>query len=301
MRKEIWMHTQTNLSESLEKQEYTTLIQYASDNKEYVINEWYNSDNSSLSQILRYGNSQLNYFEHHLPTASKEDAIFQLGTLMGVIKTLKDFLHEKQQENLTAQIYQKQVLSVKHLKDIILLLEAHGIMSHSEICKNLDLKESTLSEIMKKAASTNLIISSKAGKYKLYRLSDNGRYLSRQLRTNTTVSTNRDELLKQLKFHLKSSASEDSFKDTIKKLLEYNDANIKNEITNIKIAPGNTITVLHTPDKTIQKERYKITGIPINSKEDNCGDVTLMARKIKYDFDALDDIKNIFYEEKDLA
>ena len=214
MRKEIWMHTQTNLSESLEKQEYTTLIQYASDNKEYVINEWYNSDNSSLSQILRYGNSQLNYFEHHLPTASKEDAIFQLGTLMGVIKTFKDFLHEKQQENLTAQIYQKQVLSVKHLKDIILLLEAHGIMSHSEICKNLDLKESTLSEIMKKASSTNLIISSKAGKYKLYRLSDNGRYLSRQLRTKTTVSTNRDELLKQLKFHLKASASENSFKDT---------------------------------------------------------------------------------------
>ena len=301
MRKEIWMHTQTNLSESLEKQEYTTLIQYASDNKEYVINEWYNSDNSSLSQILRYGDSQLNYFEHHLPTASKEDAIFQLGTLMGVIKTFKDFLHEKQQENLTAQIYQKQVLSVKHLKDIILLLEAHGIMSHSEICKNLDLKESTLSEIMKKAASTNLIISSKAGKYKLYRLSDNGRYLSRQLRTKTTVSTNRDELLKQLKFHLKASASENSFKDTIKKLLEYNDPNIKNEITNIKIAPGNTITVLHTPDKTIQKERYEITGIPINSKEDNGGDVTLMARKIKYDFDALDDIKNIIYEEKDLA
>lgn len=301
MRKEIWMHTQTNLSESLEKQEYTTLIQYASDNKEYVINEWYNSDNSSLSQILRYGNSQLNYFEHHLPTASKEDAIFQLGTLMGVIKTFKDFLHEKQQENLTAQIYQKQVLSVKHLKDIILLLEAHGIMSHSEICKNLDLKESTLSEIMKKAASTNLIISSKAGKYKLYRLSDNGRYLSRQLRTKTTVSTNRDELLKQLKFHLKASASENSFKDTIKKLLEYNDPNIKNEITNIKIAPGNTITVLHTPDKTIQKERYEITGIPINSKEDNGGDVTLMARKIKYDFDALNDIKNIIYEEKDLA
>ena len=301
MRKEIWMHTQTNLSESLEKQEYTTLIQYASDNKEYVINEWYNSDNSSLSQILRYGNSQLNYFEHHLPTASKEDAIFQLGTLMSVIKTFKDFLHEKQQENLTAQIYQKQVLSVKHLKDIILLLEAHGIMSHSEICKNLDLKESTLSEIMKKAASTNLIISSKAGKYKLYRLSDNGRYLSRQLRAKTTVSTNRDELLKQLKFHLKASASENSFKDTIKKLLEYNDPNIKNEITNIKIAPGNTITVLHTPDKTIQKERYEITGIPINSKEDNGGDVTLMARKIKYDFDALDDIKNIIYEEKDLA
>ena len=119
MRKEIWMHTQTNLSESLEKQEYTTLIQYASDNKEYVINEWYNSDNSSLSQILRYGNSQLNYFEHHLPTASKEDAIFQLGTLMGVIKTFKDFLHEKQQENLTAQIYQKQVLSVKHLKSAV--------------------------------------------------------------------------------------------------------------------------------------------------------------------------------------
>lgn len=301
MRKEIWMHTQTNLSESLEKQEYTTLIQYASDNKEYVINEWYNSDNSSLSQILRYGNSQLNYFEHHLPTASKEDAIFQLGTLMGVIKTFKDFLHEKQQENLTAQIYQKQVLSVKHLKDIILLLEAHGIMSHSEICKNLDLKESTLSEIMKKAASTNLIISSKAGKYKLYRLSDNGRYLSRQLRAKTTVSTNRDELLKQLKFHLKASASENSFKDTIKKLLEYNDPQYQNEITNIKIAPGNTITVLHTPDKTIQKERYEITGIPINSKEDNGGDVTLMARKIKYDFDALDDIKNIIYEEKDLA
>ena len=110
MRKEIWMHAQTNLLETLEKHEYVTL------------DVWYNSDSSSFAQTVRYGNSQLKHFEHYLQKTSKDNAVFQLGSLMGVIQTLKEFFHAKEEENLNAQIYQKQISSTKHLKDIILLL-----------------------------------------------------------------------------------------------------------------------------------------------------------------------------------
>ena len=295
MRKEIWMHAQTNLLETLEKHEYVTLTQYASDNKEHIMDVWYNSDSSSFAQTVRYGNSQLKHFEHYLQKTSKDNAVFQLGSLMGVIQTLKEFFHAKEEENLNAQIYQKQISSTKHLKDIILLLEAHGIMTHSEICQNLGLKESTLSEIMKKSASTNLILSTKAGKYKLYRLSDNGRHLSRQLRTSSPDTPDKETLLRLLSYYLKISQSKDSsFEDKVKELLESHDI----EDPFVKITCNDTIKVKYSDNSRIQQEELKVMGFPLNQEKSSNNIKTFIIQKLKFDNDILDDIDNNSYYKK---
>lgn len=295
MRKEIWMHAQTNLLEILEKHEYVTLTQYASDNKEHIMDVWYNSDSSSFAQTVRYGNSQLKHFEHYLQKTSKDNAVFQLGSLMGVIQTLKEFFHAKEEENLNAQIYQKQISSTKHLKDIILLLEAHGIMTHSEICQNLGLKESTLSEIMKKSASTNLILSTKAGKYKLYRLSDNGRHLSRQLRTSSPDTPDKETLLRLLSYYLKISQSKDSsFEDKVKELLESHDI----EDPFVKITCNDTIKVKYSDNSRIQQQEFKVMGFPLNQEKNNNNIKTLITQKLKLDDNILDDIDNNSYNKK---
>ena len=303
MRKEIWIHSQTNLLETLEKQDYDTLIQYAFDNEEHIMDGWYNTDDAFFSQILRYGTSQLKYLERHLEQFSKDYAIFQLGTLMGVIKTIEHFFYEKEQQNLTSKLYKDQVLSVKHLDDIILLLESHGLMTHSEICQSLELKESTLSEIMKKAAPTNLIISTKAGKYKLYRLTDNGRYLSKQLRNPLPKVPTKKELLNYLEHYLETSPDEHAFREEINRLVQCpNKTTIKGEL-----APGDTFTIYHKPNTKIRKEEYRVTGL-LNSE--NTGNLKIMAQKTKYDnidivninqFSNIDIDINNYYEEEDYA
>lgn len=295
MRKEIWMHAQTNLPETLEKHEYVTLTQYASDNKEHIMDVWYNSDSSSFAQTVRYGNSQLKHFEHYLEKNSKGNAVFQLGTLMGVIKTLNEFFQVKEEENLNAKIYQKQISSTKHLKDIVLLLEAHGIMTHSEICQNLGLKESTLSEIMKKSASTNLILSTKAGKYKLYRLSDNGRHLSRQLRTSSPDTPDKETLLRLLSYYLEIPQSKDSsFEDKVKELLVSHDI----ENPNVKITCNDTIKIKYNDNSRIQQEELKVMGFPLNQEKSSNNIKTFIIQKLKFDNDILDDIDNNSYYKK---
>ncbi len=109
---------------------------------------------------------------------------------------------KKKQRNWSERTYKQEVLSIKHLSEIILALEIHGIMSHSEICSALNLKESTLSEIMKRVDLTKLISSSRNGKYKLYRLTDEGKYLGKQLRNQKKDRVTEGELLGQLEQYL---------------------------------------------------------------------------------------------------
>lgn len=264
MSQNVWIHAQTNLLESLNKQEYEFLIQYADDNQEHVMEEWYNADYSLCSQTLRYGNSQLKYFKQHLRTSPKDYAIFHLGSLMGHIEVLEHFSYEKEQENLASKIYAKQVLSVKHLKDIIQLLEAHGIMSHSEICHSLNLKVSTLSEIMKKINSANLIISSKAGKYKLYRLTDTGRNLSRQLRSSSTNIHNTP------KEPLRKTSDDNTYTTTI--------------------APGYTVKIFDKIDNT--KETFDIEALVINNESSDTSATLIGTKKNKRNYDFLDNANN---------
>lgn len=170
-----------NLLETLNKQEYDLLLQYAKENQEDLMEKWFNADQSSFSELLRYENLQLKHLKHHLEESSKEDAIFHLGMLMGTIETLDHLFYEKEQEVLTANIYGKQISSIEHLKEVMQLLETYGGMNCTEMYERLNLEEADLLKIIDKAVSVNLITSSGEGECQLYELTDTGRYLSRQL------------------------------------------------------------------------------------------------------------------------
>ena len=273
MNREVWIHAQSNLPEILENADYKFLIQYADDNQEHIMEKWYNADYSSCTQTLRFGNSQLKHLKQYLKKSSKDYAIFHMGTLMGIIETLECFSYEKDQEDLNTAIYAKQVASIKHLKDIIQLLEAHGIMSHSEICRSLNLKESTLSEIMKKNTCTNLIISSRSGKYKLYRLTDNGRYLSRQLRSSSpNIHDIRERgLIKRSIQYMESISDLKKFRE--KETIMPQDNREDSYAT--KIAPGNTLEIMIKNNK--KKEIFDIDALVVN--HESTGSVKVVATK----------------------
>lgn len=64
---------------------------------------------------------------------------------------------------------------------------------------------------MKKAVLADLITSTKTEKYKLYKLTDNGRHLSKQLKISSSKILTRKESLNYLVYYLKSSPVENSF------------------------------------------------------------------------------------------
>lgn len=181
MNDEFWLQKELDLRDALQHGDFETVINYASDNQQKILAEWMRLNKSEQCNIVRYGMMIMQYFEQHLLQTSKDAALFRLGALMGTLEVCDRFSYEESQEHRAEILYKEQVSSIKHLDEIILALELHGIMSHSELCEYLDLKESTLSEVMKKVNLTNLVASSKHGKYKLYRLTDAGRRLGKQL------------------------------------------------------------------------------------------------------------------------
>ena len=105
----------------------------------------------------------------------------------------------------------KNISSIKHLTEIIRLLEVKGVMTHSEMVEELHLRHaSTLTEIMKKVAELELVDVRRAGKYNLYSLTDAGVRYARQMR----AGEDRQNLLKKIKSEYgirRSEASLDSY------------------------------------------------------------------------------------------
>lgn len=195
---------------------------------------------------------------------------------------------------MTSEAYREEVLSIRHLDDIILALEIHGVMSHSEICSYLNLKESTLSEIMKKVNLTKLIISSRSGKYKLYRLTDAGRRLGKQLRSQTNKNLGEEELLFQLQHYYESTKSKEEFSCKVKDILKYGNiiANASNSIM-----PNKHLTIFYSELGKIEKEEFEVTGILEKGRMDN-SNFKIMAKKLTYHIDMIQNIQNSKNEEE---
>lgn len=254
MKGELWLKKELDLQETLQHEDYEMLINYASDNQEKILIEWTKVNKSERHNIVRYGMMLMKYFEQHLPQISKDTALFRLGALAGTLEVCDRFSYEESQEHRAETLYKEQVSSIKHLDEIILALELHGIMSHSELCEYLDLKESTLSEVMKKVNLTNLVVSSKHGKYKLYRLTDAGRRLGKQLRKKRK-GMEQEEWLLQLKDYL-IERNDNSFAERIAAVVR---ECRRTENSNQEIKPGDKLEVLYW-DQSGQKrtDEYEV-------------------------------------------
>lgn len=154
MDRKIWLEPKLDIKKALAEDEFDVLLQYASRNQQYVMEQWWSKDRMFLGKVLRFGASVLHRFEHQLQEHMKMWALFKLGSLMGTVESLNQLLREERQDEWSAKMFKEEILSVKHLDEIVLTARLYGLMSHAELSEILGLKASTLTEIMKKADAT---------------------------------------------------------------------------------------------------------------------------------------------------
>ena len=158
------------------------LMDYIEKNKRIIYLEWQGEDYEYLEKTLAYGSMILRHFANSLDDESTQRALFEIGTLKGTVESFENLFYEKTEELRLLEANKKYFSSIKHLKDIIFVLETHGSVTHTELCNYLGMLPSTLSEAMKKVLETNLVLSSSAGKFRMYSLSEAGIKYGRLLR-----------------------------------------------------------------------------------------------------------------------
>ncbi len=122
MNKEIWLEKDMDLLEMLKDGEYDVLLQYARDNQQYLMTKWDAEDEQSFQKTLRFGMAVLRYFEHHLQENLNETVLFRLGALKGALEIFECLEFEKKQDQWISDTFKEKILSIKHVKDIFLLL-----------------------------------------------------------------------------------------------------------------------------------------------------------------------------------
>lgn len=178
----IWYDSELDLEHCWSKGRYRELEEYAKHNQDNIVSQYSCSNWDTHFKTLKCGYQKMKRFEKTVCSSDMFEAIFGLGKLMGTIQSFERVSYQLKKERMVEKKYDSVVYQIKNLDNIVLSLEEHGVMSHSEICKDVGLKASTLTEIMKKIAFTNLIDYSKSGRYKLYVLSDEGKIYGKKLR-----------------------------------------------------------------------------------------------------------------------
>lgn len=198
MENKIWFYPEIEIKKMLDEEKYEMILNYVQENQQHIFMRWFNDDLSGLKKTLRLGSSLLHFFESNLIHNKILNAVFRIGTLLGTVESFERLLHRSVQDESAYRTIGAHFSTIKHLDDIVYLLEMRGEQTHSEICNELRLKDSTLSEIMKKVYPTGLIVSVRSGKYKLYSLTDFGHSYGRQLKKKRAIVFNQDEIVFQI-------------------------------------------------------------------------------------------------------
>ena len=175
MEKRIWYGDKKTISFAVSAKDYEALLQNFQDNIDNIsMLTASRTDLNLLSRTLQYGAIILDSYKDATVDDIEKRIIFELGRLYGVMH-LSSLLCYEYKKNQKVYDAVSSSLEIKHLDDIVALLERHQVLTHSQICRHLGIKPSTLTECMKKVLATDLLDFRRIGKFKVYSLSDNGR------------------------------------------------------------------------------------------------------------------------------
>ena len=173
-----------NIEQELAAKNYETVIEYADETQRELLYSWNARDNTMLERLILQSRNILNFWVDSIGKRRQWMALVRCGAWIGTLETLEKSIYEESMDLLTQKQKKKRILAIKHVPEIMGLLEVKGVMAHGELAEELHLKHaSTLTEIMKKTENLELIEISKAGKYKLYSLTDTGVRYAKQLRS----------------------------------------------------------------------------------------------------------------------
>lgn len=218
----VWEHMDILPEELLEKKDWNSIINYVSDNKDLVYDKWLREERNELNNTLNAGSFYLEYITEVLKSRIHEHAILELGELLGTINLLKRILYQEEQLEDSVNITKKELSSIKHLDNIILLLESNGTLTHSSLAEKLDhMNASTLTENMKKIISRNLVYAQIYGRFKQYYLTDYGRAYAKLLRQKEAEELGIYELEGGIKRLLKDQTNYDRVQDMVTRIRSY--------------------------------------------------------------------------------
>lgn len=181
------------LTEEFESKNYEHIIKQADNAQKELIHYWQAKEKDTLEQLVLISRNILNFWTDMILKNRLWTALIRCGAWIGTVETIERFTYEERLDQWALHRTPKNILSVRHIKEILQLLEVKGVMAHEELVKELHLNHSsTLTEIMKKVTDFGIIDIRKAGKYKLYSLTDTGIRYARQIRSGE----NRQTLLK---------------------------------------------------------------------------------------------------------
>lgn len=173
-----------DIAQELVAKNYEAVIRYADETQRKLLYSWYAKDNKVLERLILQSRNILNFWLDSIVKKRLWMVLVRCGAWIGTLETLEKSIYEESMDLWAQRRLQKSISSIKHVPEIVRLLEVKGVMTHGELVEELHLKHaSTLTEIMKKTADLELIEISKAGKYNLYSLTDTGVRYARQLRT----------------------------------------------------------------------------------------------------------------------
>lgn len=181
---------------------YEKIIDYANEKQEELIHNWQVRDREKLQQIVLTSKHILYFWVDSIMKNRFWYALVRCGVWIGTLEAIERSVYEDCMDMWLQKRMVKKFSSIKHLSEILHLLEVKGVMTHGELAEKLDLHHpSTLTEIMKKIADLKLITIQKSGKNKLYCLTDAGIPYAKQIRAGV------DE--EALASHLQSLGSEE--------------------------------------------------------------------------------------------
>lgn len=195
---DYWKCSSKDLFEQYEMKCYGELSEYSRENINRIFDLWNNGDPKDytiLRKVTKYAKSILEYFGVAFSKQPELKVMYELGELLGVVNSIdkmsfKLFLEKEAEWSCT-----QELKKIKHLDEIISALRTKGTMNQTELCEYLNLSESSVSQIIKKSEPMNLMIFTKIGKYKYFRLTDYGRRVARKIEGYDTTIMSMEKML----------------------------------------------------------------------------------------------------------
>ena len=150
----------------LDKQDYLTLLTLNDSKNHSDFEEW--------RMELQHDFLTMDDFVREIEKSeSDRKAYFEIGRLYGTMQLSSRICYEKKKDS---QAYEDGITfcGIRHFDEIVSLLDRHKQMTQTELCLELDMNPSALSECLKKILMTKMVVCRRSGKYKVYSLSDDG-------------------------------------------------------------------------------------------------------------------------------
>jgi len=184
-----------DIAQELASKNYETVINYANTAQKSLIHNWHFKDHKVLEQLSLASRNILDFWFDSILKKRLWVALVRCGAWIGTLETIEKSVYEDSMDSWLQKRLRKSTSSIKHLNEIVQLLEVKGAMTHGEMVEELHMNHaSTLTETIKKIMDSGLIDIARAGKYTLYSLTDAGVRYAKQIR----ISETRQDLLKNV-------------------------------------------------------------------------------------------------------